>query len=292
MNPQIRRIALLAVATTLATSGIVLAQSQSQGTEDRFQRSFNVSPGSTLRVENYKGTIHVTGTAGNQVVVNVVKRFEGSEADRKQWMQDTKISFNSESDRVEVKVTYPNQSWSCLFCWTEHGSYDAAVELEIQVPRQTNLKIDGYKPDIRIASTQGDIRIESYKAPMSIDSTAGGIHIDTYKDTIKLHNVAVRGDLHVNSYKADLTVEATSLGQSAELSSDKGSIVVRVPSTIGLEVDFEGSRKAGFHTDFPVTTQSSYSGHAFRGTINQGGTQLRLRTEKGSVSLEKISGSL
>jgi hypothetical protein len=28
-----------------------------------------------------------------------------------------------------------------------------------------------------------------------------------------------------------------------------------------------------------------------RGTVNQGGTRLRLRTERGSVSLEKLSGS-
>src|SRR5262249_8666561 len=158
-----------------------------------------------------------------------------SDADRKEWMQDTKVSFNNESDRVEVKVTYPEHTWNCWLWCGDHGNFYAAVELEIQVPRQTNLKLDGYKPDIKIASIQGDIRIDSYKAPMNIDSTTGGIHIDTYKDSIKLHNVAVRGDLHVSSYKADITVEAGSLGQSAELTSDRGNILIRVPSNIGLE---------------------------------------------------------
>jgi len=290
MIPHIRRITPLIVVTTLIAAGI--ARAQGQGTDaaqpERFQRNFNVNPGSTLRVENYKGTIHITGTPGNQVVVKVFKRFEGSEADRKEWMQNTKVSVSGESDRVEVKVAYPSQNcW--LGCWTH---YEAAVELDIQVPRQTNLKIDGYKPDIKIASLQGDIRIDSYKAPMSLDSTTGGIHIDTYKDTIKLHNVAIRGDLHVSSYKADMIVDATSLDRSADLSSDRGSIVLRVPANIGLDVDYEGSRRASFHSDFPLNTQSSFSGQSLRGTINKGGTRLRLRTTRGSVSLERTSGSL
>jgi len=291
MIPQIRRLALFALATTLMAASVARAQGQGTDTTqpERFQRVVNVNPGSTLRVENYKGTIHINGTAGNQVVVNVLKRFEGSEADRKEWMQNTRVSVSGERDHVEVKVSYPSQN--CWLCWS-HGEYDAAVELDIQVPRQTNLKIDGYKPDIKISSLLGDIRIDSYKAPMSLDATTGGVHIDTYKDTIKLHNITVRGDLHVSSYKADLTIDAASLGQSAELSSDRGSIVLRVPANTGLEVDFEGSRRAAFHSDFPVTTQSSYSRDSFRGTINQGGTRLRLRTTRGSVFLEKTSGAL
>src|SRR5215813_7103235 len=141
-------------------------------------------------------------------------------------MRETNVRFNNESDRVEVKVEYPNQGWSCwIWCNESHENYTAWVELEIQVPRQANLNVNGYKPDIRISSLQGDVRIESYKAPMSIESTTGAIYIDTYKDSITIRNAAVRGDLHVKSYKADVVIDATKLGSSAELSNEKGSIV-------------------------------------------------------------------
>jgi hypothetical protein len=264
---------------------------QAQQPEERFQRSFTLNSGGTLHVENYKGTIHVTGSGANQVVVNVVKRFEGgSESERKWWMENTKVTFSNDSNRVSVKVEYPN--WNCILCWTEHEFTDG-VELEIQAPARTNLEADGYKPDIQVSSLQGDIRIKSYKAPMRIESTSGAIHINTYKDVIKLKNVAVRGGLEINSYKADADIDAKSLEGSANLETDKGSIVLRLPKDIGLDVDFSGGRRSVFHTDFAVATGTGGGyGHDTRGTVNGGGARVSLRTERGSISLEKRAGEL
>jgi hypothetical protein len=292
MNPRFSRSAVLAFALVCVAVSVLRGQETTSGQQpEHFQRSFALQSGGTLRVDNYKGTIHVTGSNTNQVVVKVWKRFEGgSEADRKEWMENTKINFSNDSSRVSVKVEYPN--WSCVFCWVNHD-FTASVELEIQVPVKTNLDLDGYKPDIKIDSLQGDIRIKSYKAPMTVESTAGAIHIDTYKDTIRLRNVAVRGELDVKSYKAETQIDARSLNGTANLQTDKGSIVLRVPQEIGLEVDFSGGRRSGFHSDFPLAAQAGgRSGHEVRGTINGGGARVVLRTERGSVTVEKRAGEL
>jgi len=286
LKSLVRCVGVIAVA--LLTTTWVSAQASPP---ESFQRNFTLSSGGTLRVDNYKGAIHVTGSDSNQVVVNVAKRFEGNEADRKAWMEETKIDFRNSSDRVEVEVRYPSDSWSCWFCWREHGDFVAEVELEIKVPRHTNIEVESYKPDIKIASLEGDLRIHSYKSPMHIEHTAGAIRIDTYKNEIRLHDVNIRGALAIKSFKADATIEATSLGESAELETDKGSIVLRVPPNIGLDLDFAGSRRSSFRTDFAVTSQTGWS-REVRGTINQGGAKLRLRTEKGAVSLEKLSAQL
>lgn len=255
---------------------------------EHFQKTFAVSTGATLNVENYKGTIHVTAAEGNQVVVDVQKRFEGSESDRKWWMDNVKVEFSNDPRHVKAKVEYPNQS--CMFCFDFHD-YTAAVELEIHVPRQINVGLDGYKPDIRIAGVQGDIAVKSYKAPMLIDGTTGAIHIDTYKDTIRLRNITVHGSLEVKSYKADTEISAKDLGQSAFLETEKGDIAVRVPENARLDVDYSGGRRASFHTDFNLAVASG-SGENVRGTVNGGGTKLTLRTERGSVTLQKLAGEL
>lgn len=299
MNHQLRILArgtTLALIVTLAFSALpaLVPAADAQQPEEKFQRSFAAGAGSTLKVDNYKGTIHVTGSDTNQVVVSVLKRFQGrSESDRKWWMENTKVNFSNDSGRVAVAVQYPSQSWGCWLCWQEHDNYIAQVELEIQVPRRTNLDLDGYKPDIKISSLQGDIRIKSYKAPMTIESTTGAIHIDTYKDVIRLKNVAVHGGLDVKSYKAETEIDAKSLEGTSNLETNKGSIVLRVPQEIGLDVDFAGGRRSGFHTDFPLASEAGgrYGG-SVRGTINGGGTHIYLRTEKGSVSLVKRAGEL
>lgn len=275
----------------LAAIGTPRLRSQSAGggsdQAERFQKTFNMASGGTLDVDNYKGTIHVTGSDTNQVTVDVTKRFEGNDADRKWWMENVQINFHNDSNRVAVEVKYPQ--WNCTFCWHD---YTAAVELEIHVPRQTNVKLESYKPDIKIAGIQGDVRVKSYKSPIELDSTTGAVRIDTYKDTVKLRNVNVRGPLEIKSYKADTEIDARSLGDSVTLENSKGSIVLRVPANAGLDVDFEGSRRSSFRSDFAMASQTGSFNSSFRGKVNQGGTHVRLRTEKGSVSLEKLSGTM
>lgn len=288
MTPQNQRIlGLLIVIVGIVALATPKLRSRSSGNEQKesFQRSFAITPNGNLSVDNYKGTIHITGSDSNQVAVNVTKHFAGNDEDRKWWMEHVEIDFRNDNDRVSVEVKYPQ--WNCTFCWQGHD-YTAAVDLEISVPRQINVALESYKPDIKVAAIQGDIRIKSYKSPIAIESTTGAIRIDTYKDTVKLHNVAVRGPLEVKSYKAETEIDAKSLGETADLESDKGSIVLRVPQNTGMEVDYEGGRRASFHSDFALTSQTGNLDHSVRGTINQGGTRLHLRTEKGSVSLEKL----
>jgi len=277
-------VALVAMSTPRLRS-----QSASSGSDqaERFQKTFNIASGGTLDVDNYKGTIHVIGADTNQVTVDVTKRFDGNDADRKWWMENVQVNFHNDSNRVAVEVKYP----SCNFCWVGHD-YTAAVELEIHVPRQTNVKLESYKPDIKIAGTQGDIRVKSYKSPIELDSTTGAVRIDTYKDSVKLRNVNVRGPLEIKSYKADAEIDARSLGDSVTLENSKGNIVLRVPANAGLDVDFEGSRRSSFRSDFAMASQTGSFNSSFRGKVNQGGTHVRLRTEKGSVSLEKLSGTM
>jgi len=277
-------VALAAMATPRLSSQSTTGSSDQT---ERFQKTFSIANGGTLEVDNYKGTIHVTGGETNQVSVDVTKRFEGNDADRKWWMENIQVNFHNDSNRVAVEVKYP----SCNFCWQGHD-YNAAVELEIHVPRQTNVKLDSYKPDIKIAGIQGDIRVKSYKSPIELDSTTGAVRIDTYKDSVKLRNVNVRGPLEIKSYKADAEIDARSLGDTVTLENSKGSILLRVPANAGLNVDFEGSRRSSFRSDSPMTSQTGSFNSSFRGTVNQGGTHVRLRTEKGTVSLEKLSGTM
>lgn len=281
---------LFPVCGLFLTAMLLLAQTASaqQQQPEHFQKTFTVSPGAALNVENYKGTIYVSASDANQVVVDVQKQFQGDDSDRKWWMENVNVNFSNDPGHVQVKVEYPAQN--CTFCFQFHD-YTAQVELEIRVPRQMNLVLDGYKPDIKVSGVQGDIAIKSYKAPMLIEGTTGAIRIDTYKDTIKLQDVKIRGSLAIKSYKADAEVNASDLGQAADLENEKGSITIRVPGDAGLDVDYSGGRRSSFHSDFNLAMATGSSSEV-HGAINGGGTRLRLRTVKGNVSLEKLAGQL
>jgi len=288
MNFVSRVASSILAALILAVPISAFSQTPStQSQDEHFTRNFSISSGGTLVVENYKGTIHVTGTSGNQVAVSVNKVFEGSDSDRKWWMERTRVNFENESNRVRVGAEYPTNNCSS-WCDGGHSDYTGTVELTIEVPRKINLDVDGYKPDIKLASIDGDIHIKSYKSSIDVAETAGAIRITTYKESVRLHDVNIRGDLSLKMEKGDATIEARSLGNDADIETGKGSVLVRVPPTTGLTVDYSGSRRSSLHSDFPITSEAGFRSSELRGSINGGGAHLRLRTDRGSFTIEGL----
>ena len=280
----------LSIALFFAISILLIALSAWSQTaevqEEHFSRTFTVNPGSTLIVDNFKGTIHVTGSDSKQVNVKVDKVFEGTDSDRKWWMANTRVNFENDASRVRVAVQYPNSS--CFLGCDEgiQSEYTAAVELTIQVPKHTNLTLSGHKPDVKVSAVEGDLQIHSYKSPINIESTTGSIDIKTYKETVNLRDVSLRGPLRLTMFKGDATLIAKSLGDDVNIETEKGSVVLQLPRTAGLTVHYSGGRRANFHSDLPITSTAGLRSNDLSGTINGGGTHLRLRTEKGSFSVE------
>jgi len=278
-------IALFSAALTL----LMALPAWSQTAEDQaehFSRTFNVNPGATLVVENFKGTIHVTGSDSKQIAVKVDKVFEGTDSDRKRWMANARVNFENDPNRVRVNVQYPNSS--CFLGCGEgiQSDYTAAVELTIQVPKHTSLNLSGHKPDVKVSAIEGDLRIHSFKSPINVESTTGSIDIKTYKESVRLRDVSVRGPLRLSMFKGEATITAKILGDDVNIETEKGNVVLRLPSTAGLTVHYSGGRRANFHSDLPITSTAGLRSNELSGTINGGGTHLRLRTEKGSFSLE------
>lgn len=288
--------AVTAVIVLALCAPTVLAQASQDANPESFQRSFPMSAGGTLVVENRKGTIHVTGSDTNQVIVNVRKIFEGgSEKERQEWMAETKVSFDNQPNHLNVRVEYPD--FDCVFC----VNVTIGVELTIAVPRATNIELDGNRPDMAIASIDGDIRISSNRSTIAIKSTDGAIRIETNRGDVRLSDVAIKGRLELTSNRADAVIEAKSIAGNADLETERGSIVVRMPATVGVNLDYVGGRRSSFHCDFPVTTNQNgaelndvtgrvgRNGARISGALNQGGPRMILRTTRGTISLEKAS---
>lgn len=282
------RLGPIALTLTFLTflAPYLISRAAAQQTDDHFERTFNLRSGGTLVVDNHKGLIRITGSDDEKVVVNVDKKFEGSEKDRSWWMSNTHVQFDNSAERVEVMVEYPN----CDGCGTdsrEHEDYQASVELTIQVPRNVNLELKGHKPVMNISGINGDIAISSHKSPIEIQSTTGAIRIETYKETVALKDVTIHGTLDVQMAKGEASINARQLGDRVNLETQKGNIVLRVPSTTAMTLAYSGGRRSSFHSDFNIAAEGRL-GTSVRGTINGGGTQISARSEKGSIALEKL----
>jgi hypothetical protein len=275
----LRKCLLFACSVVLA----VAAQAQNSPTDDHFQRSFKLQSGSLVTIKNYKGLIKIDAADSDEASVDVKKVWEGrNDSQRDEWLRGVQVNFSNDSKRLDVRVEYPNHScfWNCSDEWGGH------VELVLRVPRQSNLDIDGYKPELKIAGTKGDIRVHSYKSSIEIRDTTGAIDVDTYKDRIVLENVALRGRLHIHDYKAETEIRASELADGADLDTSRGAIRLQVPADSKFNVNISGDRRADIHSDFATHVDAGYSRH-MTGAVNGGGPEVRIRTERGSVALLK-----
>jgi hypothetical protein len=281
------------VAVILFSSMAMFAKTSADSRpEERFERSFSVEQGSTLVVNNRKGTVHIKGSDSDQIVVNVYKRFSGPGEAKTAWLKETEVNFTADAKHPKIEVVYPDPACQDDAC--DDGRDLSDVELTIQVPRQINLELTGRKPDMFISSIEGNIRIESRKSPILIESTTGAVYIVTHKNDVRLKDVTIQSKLDLITEKGTAEIEARSLGEETNLETTKGSIVLHLPSNSGAVVDFTGGSRSVLSSDFPLGQEQTV-GRAVReihATINQGGTRMRLRTDKGSFILRKASSSM
>jgi len=279
---RLNRVSLLTALLALVLLSAKSAAGQDSG-QERFQHSLSLPSGGRLRVENYKGKIHIEGWDREEVTVDVYKRFEGRSIARARWLNETRVEFHTGINSARIKVEYPKHDGF----WRFHDHDNGEVELIIRAPRRVNLEVDGYKPEMKISSIEGDIRIDSYKSPIDIQSTTGAIRIDTYKETIKMRDVQIQGHLSVKIYKGEVDIDAAGIGSGATFDTYKADVVLRLPESAQISLEVSGNRRANFESDFPVTMAGRLGRDEIRGAINGGGPRLRFETYSGSLVLRR-----
>jgi len=276
---------ILFIALLIVTGGIVFAvNAQSNRSEDRSERTLQLASGGTFSVENYKGRIEINTWNQNQVKISILKYVSGRDSARQKWLQEVKVDFTESANRAGVKVKYPDHN--CMFCFDGDGVDESGVELRIQVPRDVKLDIDGYKPDMFINGTHGDLHIKSYKSDMRIEGVRGAVHIDTYKNRIEMKDVDVQGSLYIKTYSGEVDASLSGIGSGATFDSYRGEFTLRLPDSVGFNLDFSGARRGSFNSDLPMAMNST-DRDSIRGTINGGGASLRFDTYRGSLNIRR-----
>jgi hypothetical protein len=277
-------IRILLIALLMIASGIIVAvNAQSNRSEEKSERTLALASGGSFSVENYKGRIEINTWNQNQVKIDIVKYVSGRDSSRQKWLEEIKVDFNESAGHAGVKVKYPNHN--CVVCWDDEIE-DSGVELRIQVPRDVSLNIDGYKPDMIINGTQGDLNIKSYKSDMHIQSVKGAVHIDTYKNRIEMKDVDVQGQLYIKTYSGEVDANLSGIGSGATFESYRGEVTLRLPDSVGIDLNYSGARRGSFNSDLPLAMNST-DRDSIRGTINGGGAPLRFDTYRGSLTIRR-----
>lgn len=258
-----KRILLTAILTIAAVAANALTL------DEIFDRTFDVRPGAVFALTNTNGRITVRGWDQRRIRVHALKHVESRDGDAARGaMKALTLALSQPNGGLRIETKYPRAS-DGIFEWIAGTSVSMSVTYEVTVPRNMDLQIEDTNGAIEASDVHGSHRIETTNGRITLARCAGDLDAETTNGSIE----------------AELTT--VNAGRVVRLETTNGHISARLPRTFGARVDAENTN-GSIDTDLPVTTSGSQGKHTLRGTINGGGSDLRLRTTNGSIHIQAM----
>ena len=236
-------------------------------------------PGS-LDVKIIRGSIHIVGYAGKEVIVDAVSK-EGREKNEVSKDEAAKglkrissgrngldLTIEEEKNNVSIKVAIPKNP----------------INLTIKVPMNFDLRVG--------TVNEGDVKIENVSGEMEISNVNGAIQLTN-----------VSGSVVANTVNGNLKGNFKAINQTAPMafSTLNGAVDITFPASSKFDVKLKSDR-GEIYSDFdidvdktvPKTVRTSNEGMQkvsisdwVQGKVNGGGKEVMMKNMNGNIYVRK-----
>jgi DUF4097 and DUF4098 domain-containing protein YvlB len=278
----------------LSACALVFAGDSSRYRED-FHYSYPQTAGGRFVLENFNGSVEITGWDQNTVDISGTKY-----AESESLLNSMHIEASSSGNTVRVKTTRPDP---------HHGNMGA--KCVIRVPRQTaledvassngSLRVDDIDGHAHLATSNGSIHLGRINGNVDAHSSNGSIEVKDVKGDVNFttSNGGIRARLHdapsghpirLSTSNGDIDLQVDSLHQNDVIATtSNGPITVRMPANVGASLHASTNSNGSVRSDFDVLIHpGELSKHRMEGTIGGGGPKIDLTTSNGNISLLKM----
>ena len=308
-------------ARTWVSLGLIALALDASAAERHLDKTFNVSPNGTVRVD--AESANVTVKSGGNAQVHVQIQFEGSSS----TLEDLDLSAEASSQGVDVEAKHHGSGWRS---WFNFGNWSRA-EITIFVPDQYNVDVKTSGGNINVENVRGratgstsggDVRVRSVTGPVRMHTSGGRIAVsDIQSDTVietsggsieasrvtgSLNAQTSGGSIHVSEIRGKVTastssgsVDARQVVGDVRLSSSGGSIHAEADGSISadtsggrIDVVLHGTNRGisastsggGISINIPANTAASIDAATSGGSVT---SDLPIaRAESGEKRLE------
>jgi hypothetical protein len=241
---------------TLAVVGVRAAAGEYQDTE-RVNRTVKLESGGTVRLRSFSGRVSITGTTGNEVVIDAVRRATRERLDH------IKLDVHSEGDTVHIDANHRDNGW-----WSLRNNV-VDTDFDIKVPRRVNLDINVFSASVSVLGVEGSSRVGGFSSPITLEDISGSVKAHTFSGPVEIR----AKDWH----DEDMDVDTFS-----------GNITLRVPEGARARISFN-SFSGRLNSDLPLTLRDGNrrSLRADLGTDPGSGGTLKFKTFSGSVRINR-----
>ncbi len=299
-----------AVATLVLLAGCDLTDWTDAGRyQQDFHHSYTLKPGARLYVENFNGSIEVTGWNQDKAEISGTKY-----ASNRDLLDALKVDIVVAEDSLRIRTVRPSE---------RRGNMGARYL--IRLPRRVTLdRIQSSNGALRIENIEGEARLRTSNGSVRLAALSGDVEAYTSNGSVELEDVegrivvrtsngAIRGtalrgilDLETSNGAIRASVErlqvrhshraVTSNGRidlelpevtgGVEAHTSNGAITLRLPPSISAEVRATTSNST-ITTEFDLRVRGRLSKTSLEGTIGGGGPLLDLKTSNGAIRLLK-----
>jgi DUF4097 and DUF4098 domain-containing protein YvlB len=221
-------------------------------------RTFPLQDGGYLSLANISGDVTIEGWKKNEVSIVAVKKGRPKDLDR--------ISVGVEVDKYEGK------DW--IHVSTDYNSVfsinSGSVDYTIKVPSSTLLEdIELVNGDLKVTGVTGYLSLGTVNGSITASGMTGNAWVET-----------VNGNL-------DLSFDKINKGQSIDLESVNGAVVLRIPAKSNAQVDAE-TLNGNVSSEFGLAVEEGvWIGRSMEGLIGSGGARIAIETINGSIDIKK-----
>jgi DUF4097 and DUF4098 domain-containing protein YvlB len=325
MNTRRFLIGLIVIGLVAAVPVPAVASGAHEGWGDqalteKFSKTVPLGKGGTFDLGNISGDIVITGGAGEQVVIDAVKRGKTAED-----LKAVQIEVTATAARVEVRTKYPQ----------EKRNINASVDFTVSVPRGAAVIVNSVSGGMKVSNIDGAVRINTVSGDVNVTAAAqlevaktvsGNVTVTTAGGAGDITAASVSGDVTITSSKAkgfdlnsvsgnvtmtDVTcdrVKATSIsgnmifsgplakGGRYAFQSHSGDVTITTGGAIGFEAtasSFSGEIRSDYELTMTFGGESAAAGtrHArrqnVRGTHGDGSAVVELNSFSGDIRIVK-----
>lgn len=262
-------LAALMLVAPLAAQTLVIQPAKAEKTTET--RTVNLASGSTLKVENTNGFIHVESWDRNEV--QFTGEFKPSSKD-----EQVKVTLDSSPNKLVIRGEYPKHTgWS----W---GSYRGPeCQMTLKVPRKVMPNLESVNGEVTLTGTSGAATLETVNGAIKVKQVEEGLKAETVNGTIHLEQV--KGALALETVNG--SIKGSGLdgqGQGLKAETVNGSI----------QFQFEGMKgrlkaetvNGGITFKAKGAEQVEVKKHKVTATFPGSDQILHMETVNGSITIE------
>ncbi len=293
------------LSAALVVIGMVAAEGRAAEFTFSYQKTLPVEPGVTVRLDLVRGSVVVTGTSDEQMVIEALKRVRATNREEAEEVADhIEIRVDASGREVSIGTNYLRMlSRSPSFWEKVLGSGSDAygsVDYVISVPPQCSLAIRASAADIELSSIEGAVTVDNTAGvtrgeflfgPVTVRQPQGTIDLRWVEGDIRVRSASGRITIDQSHGAVDLSTLSSEVKIQTELDSRRdfyvetqtGPITLLVPESSSgvLNIDTESG---DIRSEMPIVIRSA-SRRGLIGEFGRGGPTVRLSSSSGTVTV-------